>query len=225
MDINELKGKTLDDATFSALSAYVQGLSDKAATATRESIEGRKTLKAERDQLRERVTAMADRLGIEPDADLSTLPDLKGATDATKAEKARADRLARELADEKKARETLAGERAAMLREAAISKAIEPMGFKNPADVRALVELRTVAEGDALLFKMDDGKLVPLDEGAAWFAKTRPDYVKPADAGGQGSGFQGTRKPGASGVPSANLGGTREERAAAIRQRFPDLPA
>lgn len=225
MDITALKGKTLDESTFEQLSAFVTNLTEQRDTARKESIDGRKGKDKTISELRDRLAAYADRLGVEPDADLSSLPDTKGATDATKAEKARADRLARDLADTVKARDALAAEKAGMVRESAIQKAIEPLGFKNPADVRALIELRTVAEGDALMFKTDDGKLVPLNEGAAWFAKTRPDYVQAAGAGGQGSGFQGTRPAGGAGGPAANLGGSKEERAAAIRQRFPDLPA
>lgn len=196
MDLDKLKGATLDDKTLDTLKAYVGELSTRAETAeekarkaAKESIDGRKTLKAERDRAFEK-------LGIATAEELDTLPDGKGAGEAAKQLEAKLTKLQRERDEMAKAAEELGGQVKGMKRESAIAGALEGLGFKNPADVRVLIERRVVEEGDDFLFKTDDGKLVPLKDGANWFAKSRPDYVRPSDAGGQGSGFKGTEGAG-----------------------------
>lgn len=194
MDLDKLKGATLDDKTFEALKAHVEELSTraetaegKARTAAKESIEGRKALKAERDKA-------FDKLGVSTADELDALPDGKGQGEATKQLEAKLAKALRENADLAKARDELGSQVKTMKRESALASALEGQRFKNPADVRVLLQSRVVEEGDDLLFKTDDGKLVPLKDGAAWFAKTRPDYVAAADGGGQGSGFKGTNQ-------------------------------
>lgn len=226
IDLDKYKGKTLDDATFSKLlaeftadteatEARVTAAEEKARKAAKESIEGRKTLKAERDKAFEK-------LGIDSPDELDTLPDAKGQGEATKQIEARLKKAERERDEAIQARDSVTGEVKAMKREASLSQALEGLKFKNPADVRVLLQSRVVEEGDELRFKTDDGKLVPLKDGAAWFARTRPDYVEAADAGGQGSGFKGGAG-GNGGSKSGDFGGDKDARKAAIASKFPEL--
>lgn len=195
-DLSKLKDK-LDSGTLAELTAHLDELStraetaeDKARKATKESIDGRKA----KDQ---RIARLSELLGIEPDADLESLPDPKGQADAVKQFEAKVKRLERENADLIKARDELGGTLKSMKRETALAAALEGHRFKNPADVRVLLQSRVVEEGDELLFETDDKKRVSLKDGAAWFATTRPDYVEAKEGAGQGSGFG--RGQGASG--------------------------
>jgi hypothetical protein len=226
IDLDKYKGKTLDGETLAKLTAEltadteatearVTAAEEKARKAAKESIEGRKTLKAERDKAFEK-------LGIDSPDELDTLPDAKGQGEATKQIEARLKKAERERDEAIQARDSVTGEVKAMKREASLSQALEGLKFKNPADVRVLLQSRVVEEGDELRFKTDDGKLVPLKDGAAWFAKTRPDYVEAADAGGQGSGFKGGAG-GNGGSKSGDFGGDKDARKAAIASKFPEL--
>ena len=226
IDLDKYKGKTLDGETLEKLTAeltadteateaLVTAAEEKARKAAKESIEGRKTLKAERDKAFEK-------LGIDSPDELDTLPDAKGQGEATKQLETRLKKAERERDEALQARDSVTGEVKAMKREASLSQALEGLKFKNPADVRVLLQSRVVEEGDELRFKTDDGKLVPLKDGAAWFARTRPDYVEAADAGGKGSGFKGGAG-GNGGSKSGDFGGDKDARKAAIASKFPEL--
>lgn len=219
-DIDTLKDK-LDGETLTKLRSHVEELStraetaeDKARKAASESIAGRKTLKAERDKAFEK-------LGIADAEELDALPDAKGQGEATKQLEAQLKKLTRERDEAVAARDELGGQMKGMKKNAVLSEAIQAHKFKNPADVQVLLERRLVEEGDELLFKTDDGKTVPIKDGAAWFAKTRPDYLEPQGDGGSGSGFKGSG--GGGGGTKGDLGGGRDERIAALKSRFPEL--
>lgn len=223
IDLTKFKGKTLGDAEMAEIQQALDAektradAADEAArTAKRESIDGRKKLKAERD------TAF-EKLGITDASELEGLKDAKGQAEASQQYEARIKKLERDLTDSNTARDQASGQLTGLRREAAITAGIEGLNFRHPADVRALLGSRVVQEGDDFLFKTDEGKLVPIKEGAAHFAKSRPDYVNAADAGGQGSGFKGNQSGGGSGT-QGNWGGDRKEREAAIASRF-NLPA
>lgn len=225
MDLDALKGKTIDDKLHGELLAHVADLVAQRDAARKESIDGRKGKDAKLKELGDRLAAVAEWAGIEPDADLAALPAPKGQADAAKQFEAKLARLTRERDDAVKARDGLDGKVRGMRREAALAGAIEGLRFKNPADVRVLLQHRVREEGDELLFETEDGKLVPLKEGAAWFAKTRPDYVQPADAGGSGSGFRGNAGGSGGSDKKPDFTGDRSARLAAIAASFPDLAA
>jgi len=219
-DLDSLKDK-LDGETLTKLRSHVDELSTRAETAeekarkaAKESIDGRKTLKAERDKAFEK-------LGITDADELDALTDAKGQGEATKQLEAQVKKLTRERDEAVAARETLGGEIKGMKKNAVLAAAIQEHKFKNPADVQVLLEKRLVEEGEELLFRTDDGKSVPIKDGAAWFAKTRPDYIEAQGDGGQGSGFKGTG--GGGGGKSGDMGGDRNARTAAIAARFPEL--
>lgn len=220
-DLKTLEGK-LDGETLTKLTAHVDELStraesaeEKERSAKRESIEGRKKLKAERDKAFEK-------LGITDPEELESLQDAKGQGEATKQLEAQVKKLSRERDEAFQARDELGGKVKTMTRSQALAEAMQGLRFKNPADVQVLLERRLVEEGDDVLFKTDEGKLVPIKDGAAWFAKTRPDYVEAQENGGQGSGFKGSGG-GGGGAQKGDLAGSRDERKAALGARFPEL--
>ena len=188
MDIDALKGKTIDDKLHADLVAHVADLAAQRDAARKESIDGRKGKDAKLKEQADRIAAMAERLGIDPDADLASLPDVKGQAEAAKQFEAKLTRAQRELADKSKAYDELSSRYASERRDRAIAEQVGKHPFIDSGDVSALVAARLHQEGDDLLIKADGDKLVPLADGVAWIAKTKPHLVRPA-GGGQGSGF------------------------------------
>lgn len=198
LDLDKFKGKTLDDALFTELQAGVTELTTraetaegKARTAQKESIDGRKAIKAERD-------AAFERLGVTTMEELQALPEAKGQADAVKQLEGQIKKLTKERDDLATENGEMKATTAKQAREAAISKAVSKHQFIDPEDAAALIGLRVKDENGELRFDAGDGKLVPLDDGAAWLAKSKPHLVKAA--GGQGgSGYQpqgnGSGKP------------------------------
>jgi len=211
LDLSKFKGKTLDDATMQELQAHVDGPIDAANSqrdaARKESIDGRKAKDGKIAELTSRVEAFADRLGVAADVDLASIPDVRGQADANKQNEAKIARLTRDLAERDSTIATMGKERTEAKKQALVSKAIAEQRFKNPEDASVLFGLNVVQEGDDFMYRGADGKLLPLNEGAALFAKQRPDYIQPSDGGGQGSGFKGQ-----GGQGSAGKGGKAPER-------------
>jgi hypothetical protein len=194
MDLEKLKGKTIDEALLGELKAHVEGLEaraetaeGKAKTAQKESIEGRKQLKAERD-------AAFEKLGVSTMEELDALPEAKGQAEAMKQVEAKVKKLEKDLADKDQAHQELSGKYAAERRQRAIAQAVAKHEFIDAEDAASLLGMRVKEDGDELKFDSGDGKLVPLADGAAWLAKAKPHLVKAAGAGG-GSGA----KPGGQG--------------------------
>lgn len=192
MNLNPLKEK-LGDATFAELKNYVDGLTASVAdmtgqrdTARNESINGRKGLKTANEQLTARVIALSDRLGVEPDVDLDTLPDLKGAADAAKALGSKLTRAERERDDALKARDEATGKFRSSLQRAAVAEAMGGHEFIARDIVETHVAQSLVWEGDDLYFKAKDGKLIPVKDAVAGIAKERPELLKSTGAGGAG---------------------------------------
>ena len=199
MDLTKFKGKTLDDATLTELTALVTAhtdtlesralkAEDKARKAAQESIDGRKGKDAA-------IAKALEKLGIDSIDDLDSLPDSKGQAEALKQFDTKVKRLERDLADKSKAHDELSGKYSTERRERAIAEAVGKHPFIDAEDARALVGSRVKQEGDDLLFTAADGKQVPLADGVAWFAKTKTHLVRPEGTGGAGSGFKGN-KPG-----------------------------
>lgn len=196
LNLDKWKGKTLDGATLDEITAAIAAESealearattaeDKARKATKESIEGRKGKDT-------RIARMAELLGIEPDADLDSLPDPKGQADAARQFEAKLKRAERELADERKTHGELQGRYKAERRERVLAEQVGKHPFADPDIARAVIGAKLREEGDELLFEGDAGKLVPLADGVAWLAKTKPSLVKAEGGSGQGSGFKGS---------------------------------
>lgn len=222
MDIEALKEK-LGDETFAKLKAHVDDLIGQRDTARNESINGRKTLKAENDALKAFKAKALEKLGVDSDEDLDALPDAKGQAEAAKQYEAKLKKAERELAEAKKAAEDAAGALRGSRQKAAIAEALGKHEFVARDVVEAFVTPRLVWEGDEIMFKADDGKLVAVADGVAGLAKSRPELLKPTGTGGAGARTGGGA--GSGGSSKGDFGGDRSARTAAIAARFPDLAA
>lgn len=194
IDLDKWKGKQLDGATLAEVSAAIEAhaetleartakAEEKARKAEKESIEGRKTLKAERD-------SAFEKLGIESADQLDALPDAKGMADAAKQFEAKVKRLERDLAEKGKAFDEMSGRYATERRDRTIAQAVAKHPFIDADDARAVIDRHLQVEGDELRFKTQDGKLTSVDEGVAWIAKTKLHLVR-GSAPGQGAGNGG----------------------------------
>lgn len=187
MNLDELKD-ALGDEKHKALVAFVGDLTGQRDTARKESIEGRKSLKSQVEKLTTLNKKAFERLGVESEEELDELPEQKGQAEAVKQLGAKVKRLERELGEANTARETLAQARTKDRRDALIAQAVAKHGFVNAEDAATLLGARLKTEGEEFMFETEGGKLVPLDEGVAWFAKSRPNLVKAQ--GGPGSGYR-----------------------------------
>jgi hypothetical protein len=185
MDIETLK-EALGDEKFAALKTYVDDLTGQRDAARNESITGRKGLKEKLAKLESDQAALLEKLGLDSLDDLDSLPDAKGAAEAAKQYEAKTKRLERQLAEATAAREQAEGKFKDSLRRATIADALGGHEFIARDVVETFVSNRLTWEGDDLLFKTDDGKLVPVKDGVAGIAKTRPELLKPTGAGGAG---------------------------------------
>lgn len=186
MDIETLKGKQLDDATFAQLSQYVTDLVGQRDAARNESITGRKGKDARIKELSDRLQAISEHFGFEPEADLESLPDARGAIEAAKQYDVKVKRLERQLQEATERAEEASGKYRSSLQKAAIAESLSGHEFIARDVVETFISNRLTWEGDDLLFKADDGKLVPVRDGVAGLAKARPELLKPTGAGGAG---------------------------------------
>lgn len=185
MDIETLK-ESLGDEKFSALQTFVNDLIGQRDTARNESITGRKGMKEKLANLESAQARMLEKLGLDSLDDLESLPDAKGAAEAAKQYDVKLKRLERQLAEAAQQRDEATGKFRSSLQRAAIAEALGGHEFIAKDIVETYVGNRLAWEGDDLLFKADDGKLVPIKDGVAGIAKTRPELLKPTGTGGAG---------------------------------------
>jgi hypothetical protein len=185
LDLDTLK-EALGDEKFTALKTYVDGLTGQRDAARNESINGRKGKDTAIQKLTERLQAVEEWAGVEPDADLAALPPPKGQVEAAKQFETKLKRMERELKEAGSQRDEALGKFKSSLQRAAIAEAIGGHEFVDREVVESYVEKHLAWEGDDLLFKADDGKLIPVKDGVAGIAKTRPGLLKPTGTGGAG---------------------------------------
>jgi hypothetical protein len=185
MDIAQLK-EALGDEKFTALQGYVNDLIGQRDTARNESITGRKKLKDDLAASQALATKALEKLGVDNADDLDTLPDAKGQGEALKQMEAKIKRAERERDDAKKLADDASGKYRGSLQRAAIAEALGGHEFVARDIVETYVSQKLTWEGDDLFFKSDDGKLIPLKDGVAGIAKTRPELLKPTGTGGAG---------------------------------------
>lgn len=185
MDIEQLK-EVLGDEKFAALKTYVDDLIGQRDAARNESITGRKGLKAKLDEMTAAQARLMEKLGVDSLDDLDALPDAKGAAEAAKQYEVKLKRMEREMHAAVQARDEIAGKFRESQQKATISEALGGHEFVARDLVESFVSSRLQWEGEDLLFKADDGKLVPVKDGVAGIAKSRPELLKPAGAGGAG---------------------------------------
>jgi len=185
MDLDTLK-EALGDEKFAALKTYVDDLTGQRDTARNESITGRKGLKEKLANLESAQAALLEKLGLDSLDDLESLPDAKGAAEAARQYDAKVKRLERQLTEATARADEATGKHKTSLQKAAIAEALGGHEFIARDIVETYVSNRLAWEGDDLLFKADDGRLVPVKDGVAGIAKTRPELLKPTGSGGAG---------------------------------------
>lgn len=220
MDIEQLKDK-LGDETFAKLKAHVDDLTGQRDAARNESINKRKALQTENEGLKAFKAKALEKLGVDGDEDLDALPDAKGQADAAKQFEAKLKKAERERDEAKAAKEAADGKLRGSQQKAVIAEALGRHEFVARDVVEAFVAPRLVWEGDEIMFKADDGKLVAVSDGVAGLAKSRPELLKPTGTGGAGARTGGGT--GGGGASKGDFGGDRSARAAAIAARFPEL--
>jgi hypothetical protein len=185
MNLDDLK-EALGDEKFSALKTYVDDLTGQRDQARNESITGRKGMKEKLAKLEADQAALLEKLGLDSLDDLDGLPDAKGAAEAAKQYEAKLKRLERENQTLRQTADEVSGKYRTSLQRAAIADALGGHEFIARDVVETFVSNRLSWEGDDLLFKTDDGKLIPVKDGVAGIAKTRPELLKPTGTGGAG---------------------------------------
>lgn len=185
MNLETLKEK-LEDATFSELKGYVDALVSQRDEARNESISGRKGLKEKLSKLEADQAQLMEKLGIDSLEDLDNLPNPKGMAEATQQYEVKLKRMQRELQEAMTQREETTKKWRDSLQKAAMAEALSSHEFIAKDVVETFVRNQLTWEGDDLLFKTSDGKLVPITDGVAAIAKTRPELLKPTGTGGAG---------------------------------------
>ncbi len=184
MDLEQLKEK-LDTEEFDALKKHVDDLTGQRDQARDESINKRKTLKTENEKLKQTQADLMERLGLESIDDLEQLPDLKGAAESEKQYQARIKRMERDMAERDEKIKDLDGRYRGQMLDVQLSRALGKHEFLDTDLVGDYLKARVVWEEDSPMVEAD-GKTVPLEEGAAWLAQTKPHLLKAAGAGGSG---------------------------------------
>jgi hypothetical protein len=185
MDIENLK-EALGDEKFTALKSYVDDLQGQRDTARQESINGRRGMKDKLAKLEADQNALMERLGIDSLEDLDLLPDAKGAAEAAKQYDAKLKRMERQLQEATTQRDEISGKFRGSLQKAAIAEALSGHEFVARDLVETFVSQRLTWEGDDLLFKSEDGRMIPVKDGIAGIAKARPELLKSTGTGGAG---------------------------------------
>lgn len=185
MDIESLK-EALGDEKFTALKTYVDDLTGQRDAARQESITGRRGMKDKLAKLEADQNALMERLGIDSLEDLDSLPDARGAAEAAKQYDAKLKRMERQLQEATTQRDEISNKFRGTLQRAAIAEAMAGHEFVARDLVETFVSQRLTWEGDDLLFKSEDGRMIPLKDGIAGIAKARPELLKSTGTGGAG---------------------------------------
>jgi hypothetical protein len=177
-------------------------LTEKADKAVSESINGRKTIKAENERLKTLNAQIMDKLGISDAEELDDLPDLKGQADTAKQFEAKVKRLERELAERSEMLQKVSDARRADQQSAQLAKAMQAHDWNDSEVVENFISSRITWEDEQPFYKLTDGSLKSLDEGVTLLANEKPALLKSRGAGGSGYSKNAT---GAEGQPSQTL--------------------
>jgi len=186
MNIETLKD-ALGDEKFAELQAYVSDLTGQRDAARDESIKGRKGLKEKLTAAEELQSRLMEKLGVESLDDIEALPDAKGAAEANKQYGVQIKRLERQLSEATQREQEATGKFRSSLQRAAVAEAMGGHKFVARDIVETYIGQQLVWEGDELLFKASNGTLLPVKDGVAGFAKTRPDLLEATGTGGSGA--------------------------------------
>lgn len=195
MNLDDLKDK-LDSETLGKLKAHIDELVAQRDAARAESIDGRKKMKAELEQLRAVKAKLFEKLGIDDDADLDSLPEVKGQAEAVKQFEQRIKRLEREREEALKKAADIENKWRASRLDADLAKVLSAYDFIDSDLVASYISARVVWEDDQLLMKEGD-RLMPLEDGVKALVQTKPHLLK-------AQGRQGSGQP-----PAAGSGGQK----------------
>lgn len=184
MNLETIKAK-LTEAEFSALKEHVADLTGQRDAARNESIEKRKALKTELEQLKSERTKLFEKLGLDDDASIDDLPSGKGQAEAARQFETRIKRLERDLADANKAKGETEAKFAKARVEAVLSKSLVAHDFIDADLVGEFVRARSRLEGDEVVFQ-DGDKVSSVADGIAALVAARPSLLKAKGAGGSG---------------------------------------
>ncbi|MBS3953629.1 MAG: hypothetical protein KGZ88_11835 [Methylomicrobium sp.] len=190
MNIDSLKAK-LDDATFTSLKDHVETLERQRDDAKKESIDGRKGMKARIAELESQQSQLLEKLGVDSVEDIDALPDSKGQAEAVKQFETKLNRLQKQLTDKDAELNEVAGKYKQSQLESHLQKSLSSHDFIDRDLVAHYAKSKIEWDGDEPLFKTDDGKLIKLTDGVTLLAKEKPHLVKSQGAGGSGYGQSG----------------------------------
>lgn len=183
MNIDDLKDQLGDK--YEPLKTYIDDLTGQRDAARNESIEKRKALKARVAELEGAQSSLMERLGVESLDDLDGLADPKGQAEAVKQFEVRIKRMERELAEKADALKQSDERYRSSRLDVMLNKAMSEHQFVDSDLVSDYLKGRIEWESDDPMLKVD-GKLLPLTEGAAHLAQTKPHLLKSTGAGGSG---------------------------------------
>lgn len=187
MDLSALKTALGDQ--FAPLETYVNDLIGQRDAARKESIEGRKALKAKVETTEAAMSQLMEKLGIETLEELEALPPAKGQAEALKQLEARLKKSDVDL----KAKDALLAELTRQYRASRLDAMLGKVLGDQFVDAELVADhfkARIDWDGDV---PRVDGK--PLEEGVAAFAQAKPHLLKHKPASGSGWNPQSGERP------------------------------
>lgn len=184
MNLESLKEK-LGDETFAQLKTYVDDITGQRDAARAESIDGRKKLKTEVETLRAVKATLFEKLGLDEDADVNDLPEVKGQAEAQKQFEQRVKKLERDLAAATAAKGEVEGKYRGSRLDAALGRALSAHDFIDAELVSNYIGGKVQWEDDQPMVKEGD-KLLSLEDGVKLIAQTKPHLLKAKGQGGSG---------------------------------------
>ncbi len=183
MDISTLKEKLGDE--YAALESYIHDLTGQRDAARKESVEGRKALKAKAEMAEAATRTLMEKLGIETLEELDALPPAKGQAEALKQLETRLKAKDAALAEKDAALAGLTARHRDALRDREMEKALAAYDFIDRDLVADHVRQQLDWQDDQWMFKTDKGE-VALAEGVKQLAAAKPHILKPNGARGSG---------------------------------------
>lgn len=190
MNIDSLKEK-LGDETYTALKNHIDDLIGQRDAAKKESIDGRKNMKARLAELEAANTQMLQKLGVDSLQELDALPDAKGQADAVKQFEVKLKRLEQQLQDKDNELSGITGKFKQSQLDVLMQKALSGHDFVDSDLVAHFAKSKIEWDGDEPHYKTDAGTLVSLADGVTHLAKEKPHLLKAQGAGGSGFGKSG----------------------------------
>jgi hypothetical protein len=181
LDIESLK-EAIGDEKFAALKAHVDGLEGKLSTVRKKA----DSETANAAKLRDAQEKLMEKLGVASLDEIDALPDAKGQAEAVKQFEVKLKKMERDMAAAVAERDEASSKYKTSLQRAAIADALAGHEFVARDLMEGYIANRLAWEGDDLMFKADDGKVISLKDGVAGLAKSRPELLKPTGTGGAG---------------------------------------